>query len=226
MKWGLAALKDQRLKQAIITELNDPFEHIGVDLSDKNIRKSFITLRTELAKSFGIICMSEKMSNPLLWSHYTDKHKGLCLAFDFSKSPQDLLLPVNYLDQRIPMDKNKLRHFLTKASIPETMEKLLAKFSDWRYEKEVRFYASLTEKDPITGHYYLGFNKMAYLSKVYIGAEAKVSKADMEFAMSAFPNVEVEKVRIGFQNFEIVRQQDKSRWYDKSADYKSYFEVV
>jgi len=34
---------------------------------------------------FGISCFTTKNDNFLMWSHYADNHKGVCLEFDFSK---------------------------------------------------------------------------------------------------------------------------------------------
>jgi len=65
MKYGLMALKNQRLKLAIINKLNDPFEHIGIDLSNKEIRTQFKFLRDYLSSKYGILCFSKSWNNPL-----------------------------------------------------------------------------------------------------------------------------------------------------------------
>ncbi|NKK82626.1 DUF2971 domain-containing protein [Rhizobium leguminosarum bv. viciae] len=38
--------------------------------------------RQGLNVAFGLLCMSTTWQEPLLWSHYADKHKGMCLGFD------------------------------------------------------------------------------------------------------------------------------------------------
>src|SRR5262249_53331053 len=35
-----------------------------------------------LDQSFGVLCLSECPDDILLWSHYADSHRGLCLEFD------------------------------------------------------------------------------------------------------------------------------------------------
>lgn len=49
--------------------------------------------------SAGIGAFTIKCDNILMWSHYADNHKGICLEFDFNKDPlfcQDPFWKVNY----------------------------------------------------------------------------------------------------------------------------------
>ncbi len=36
-------------------------------------------------KTIGVLCLSEKNDDILMWSHYSDGHRGICLQFDSSK---------------------------------------------------------------------------------------------------------------------------------------------
>ena len=100
-KYGLADLREKRLKIGRIMELNDPFEFMGVDLSDLSFRESMENTKRDLSEKFGILCFSESWNNPVQWAHYADGHKGLCLGFDIS---DHLLTEVNYVDERLPVD--------------------------------------------------------------------------------------------------------------------------
>jgi hypothetical protein len=40
-----------------------------------------------------MLCFSRDWHNPVQWSHYADKHRGICLGFDV---PDSLLVPVQY----------------------------------------------------------------------------------------------------------------------------------
>jgi len=37
-----------------------------------------------ISKKMGLVCLSEESNHTLLWSHYTDGHKGMVLEFDTS----------------------------------------------------------------------------------------------------------------------------------------------
>jgi len=75
-------------------ELNDPFEFLGVDLSDPDFRRQIKATKKTLSESRGLLCFSKNWHNPVLWGHYADKHRGICLGFDM---PEDLPTKVDYV---------------------------------------------------------------------------------------------------------------------------------
>ena len=101
-RYGLEDLREKRLKIGRIMELNDPFEFMGVDLADSSFRESMENTKKDLSEEFGILCFSESWNDPVQWAHYADGHKGLCLGFDI---PDCLLAEVNYVDERLPVDR-------------------------------------------------------------------------------------------------------------------------
>lgn len=36
-------------------------------------------------KKYGVFCASSDCNNELLWAHYADSHKGICIGFDAKK---------------------------------------------------------------------------------------------------------------------------------------------
>src|SRR5215216_5139997 len=80
----------------------------------------------QLPRRFGVVCFSRNWNNPLLWAHYSDKHKGICLGFDL---PDDFLKGVTYLRDRVPPPQGV-------SDINEALAQqwLFTKFADWCYE--------------------------------------------------------------------------------------------
>ena len=80
----------------------------------------------------GVCCFSKTDENPLLWAHYSDKHKGVCLVFDTSKDAAffDKVYSVKYRSNypRINFIQHRNRFD----------ELALTKSIDWIYEQEVR----------------------------------------------------------------------------------------
>lgn len=207
-KWGLKALEDRRLKIARISDLNDPFELLGINLSNRELRKAFVEMKYALAKNRGLLCFSKRWRNPLLWGHYSDGHRGLCLGFDV---PDELLMGVNYTRKRTASEKL----FSNDQSVKEReMKRLLStKFSHWRYENEVRCFVSLEDKDPHNGHYFFEFSNEMQIKQILVGAEACISRRDVEKALGD-KNAQVErfKTRAAFRTFRVVRNQKQSLW--------------
>jgi hypothetical protein len=85
-KFGLQAIRRQRLKIARITELNDPFEFLQVASANPKTRARYQYVKRALSAYMGLLCFSESWRNPVQWSHYAQSHKGVCLGFDIAPS--------------------------------------------------------------------------------------------------------------------------------------------
>ncbi len=80
-------------------------------------------------------CLSAKNNDLLMWAHYADSYRGVCLEFDTAKLADSIdvaLVPVRY-EERYPqvdflfnMDELTIQQVLTKAKV-------------WDYEEEYRF---------------------------------------------------------------------------------------
>lgn len=96
--------------------------------------KPFIDIYRDWLKYVGICCFTKDKENVLLWSHYADSHRGVCLGFDYNlmkkKFPQ--YDEVNYNDEPFYFDIKNPSDSVSKTA--------LRKSSDWEYEEEVRFF--------------------------------------------------------------------------------------
>jgi hypothetical protein len=84
----------------------------------------------------GIYCLSKIMDDILMWSHYSDSHKGLCLEFDTTK---EIMLfgqafKVNYSNEYPSIDVIKIA--VGKGN--EYRKAVLTKSKHWEYEQEWR----------------------------------------------------------------------------------------
>ena len=95
----------RRLKLAMLEDMNDPFELLGIELKTPEDRAFFQEqLKPEMNRTIGLLCFSRKWSNPVLWSHYADKHRGLCLGFDI---PDLRAKEVTYVGRRLKAETKK-----------------------------------------------------------------------------------------------------------------------
>ena len=98
LRSALRNLNEKRLKVSMISELNDPFEFLGYRFPNRQVRTAWEKMRSSVWNDKGLICFSESWSNPVLWSHYADKHKGLALGFDVQKQ---YLHKIDYIRERL-----------------------------------------------------------------------------------------------------------------------------
>ena len=198
--YGIEDIHKRRLKISRLMDLNDPFEFLGADLSNREFRRALKDTKVEISKSKGLLCFSEAWKNPVLWGHYADKHKGLCLGFEV---PDDTIKKIEYLDSRFSPQRTLDEEFMKKL--------LFTKFKHWEYEQEYRIYTRL--KEHIGGIYYSEFSDQLRLKRVIVGAQSEVTRAQVSEALGEFEStVEAFKARTGFTNFEVVRQLNIKKW--------------
>ena len=80
-----------------------------------------------------IACFSEKCNSMLMWSHYSDEHRGICIEYNLHELIEKYnCFPVIYsnkMPQRMTLDINNKK---------ELYESILTKSKDWEYEAEWR----------------------------------------------------------------------------------------
>ncbi len=196
-EYGLKDLREKRLKISRIMDLNDPFEFLGADLSDREFRKAMKATKKELSKTSGILCFSKNWSNPVQWAHYADRHKGLCLGFDV---PDKHLSKVKYVRERLLVNSKTTEKLMLKL--------LTTKFHHWHYEQEYRAFVNLEEED--NGLYYTDFSEIIKLRQVIIGAHSAVTNYEVNEAIGNTDHkIEIFKARAAFRKFEIVRNRNE-----------------
>lgn len=99
--------------------------------------ENYIVQFREKIASFGVHCFSEIWDSILMWSHYSDKHRGICLGYDDTKFTKDypgVLNKVRYSTHYPDVQLGEVAQDINKM-----LEKyLLTKHVDWRYEREWR----------------------------------------------------------------------------------------
>jgi len=144
---------------------NDPFDvntHLIGKLFDDNV-----DIDNDLFKSFSLAMNNY---NPLMWSHYADEHKGICIGYEF-----------DYLPPYVGKGKIKYKETLLKEN--KTFNALddywLTKGDDWEYEEEVRL-LHFGYKNKIT----YCFNKKQALKEGKISVKIKEIVLGLKFEKS------------------------------------------
>ena len=125
---------NHRFHTAHFSELNDPMEgrlyHCDKDTEPRYLDE----LRQGLDKR-RICSFSEEYKNLLLWAHYADGFKGICIEVELDFWPDYEIRKVDYFPRGTwPHFSNDLGDYV--SSWPT--EVLTGKYDVWKYEKEVR----------------------------------------------------------------------------------------
>jgi len=206
--FALSNVALRRLKIARFSDLNDPFEMLAVDLADRDYRAAFKKMKDELSLDNGLICFSKSWTNPLLWGHYADKHTGICLGFDIK---DERLSTVYYskTPMRIGVDSKSGQPIITDEMINRLMR---TKFSDWKYEDEMRVFISLDHRTRESGLYFKEFDTDMVLREIILGPRCELPISGVRAMVQSFtPEVTVIKSRIAFSSFRVIKSKSGSK---------------
>lgn len=131
-------------KNVSVSEIKDYLVKAGVKQQElekltnafKDDPNKFLVLLREKTEntinSMGICCFSSNDDNILMWSHYADYHRGICLKFDIKEDIPFFTIPVtvNY--------RHLLPHY-NPYQREDTVEHVIRpKYAEWAYESEIR----------------------------------------------------------------------------------------
>ena len=130
-----------------LTNSNDPHETykticlnkgISLNLSKeeqfRKIQNKWVEIIEETNENMRICSFSELNSSLLLWSHYADEHKGICIEYNLAEEDEirPFLHPIVYREKIHKI--NTFEEFSVLTKIGST----LIKSKDWEYESEWR----------------------------------------------------------------------------------------
>jgi Protein of unknown function (DUF2971) len=102
-------------------------------------------LMARISRSVGMLCVTEKNDSILMWSHYANKHQGVCLQFRGLETLRTPPLRLIYSDDYPVVDLLEYEPFVNRqdetarAKQKEMVERMyLTKAKDWEYECEWR----------------------------------------------------------------------------------------
>jgi hypothetical protein len=199
-KYGLKSLDERRLRRTRINELNDPFELRPYDLTNPSHRWAFLSTRHNLAQRFGLLCFSADWSDPVIWAHYSDKHRGLCLGFEIPPEVEKAQTrKVDYISAPLPFPAD-FTSLDVQQQLPMVEKMIYTKFSNWEYEHEIRTWTDLEEE-------FFNFCEMLQPVEVIIGAESPLSGHDVTQTLGSLADrVNVKKARAAHNAFQIVAE--------------------
>ncbi|PSU89839.1 hypothetical protein C0W42_08575 [Photobacterium kishitanii] len=174
--WSCLEGEDLNKSLALINKqlmLMDPMDKLTSHIAYGKTREAADFMRKSLLRTFNniennyknslVACFSKEPSDSLMWSHYADGMRGICIAYDIEKLQQsedfNLFSEVKYTDKvkyftyrdfklvRPNKNDNRLVHdysynqpmAVTKRQVVlENFEHIFQKHTRWEYEKEIR----------------------------------------------------------------------------------------
>ena len=189
-----------RIRVSRYHELNDPYELMAANVGPPAIRSAVKANREGMEKEAGILCFTKEYKRPILWSHYADKHRGVCLGFDLR---DDVAVEVKYVRERVPLVSPDGK----SAADDETINSMLfSKDADWNYEGEVRVHIQLRTVPIVEdGQYFLPLSSDLALQEVILGARCPMpSETVRKLVDRCHEGVAVRNAALAFKWFSVV----------------------
>lgn len=119
-------------KSKILKRVNETSKRISREAVDRLLLEAWEKHKDQYRK-WGVSCFTEATDNIVLWSHYGDNHKGVCLIFDTTYKFFRDLMQVRYVTERphIPMFRRDPQKII---------EIMRCKLHLWSHEKEWRLF--------------------------------------------------------------------------------------
>lgn len=122
-----------------------PMSETNIEAMKEALRNDLVraaALVSEIAQSavemilrrYRVYCLGPDLGNLLMWAHYADSHKGICLEFSLRNDVMCAALPCEYRET-FPAMK------LHRHEENDELRVLLAKAKPWHYENECRIVA-------------------------------------------------------------------------------------
>lgn len=159
----------------------------------RRLRRGIRASIKHASENLGVSCFSESKDIILMWSHYADHHKGMCIEFDTKEQPFPSLCKVEY-EIEFP-EVNPI--FAIREDFNIYMKFFITKYIEWNYEREWRLI--VPEAD----------SKQTYSAKaikaIYFGSRAKESdiKIICQIARTHNPEVKLYKSKMSNTKFEL-----------------------
>ena len=154
----------------------------------------------------GLCCFSEEYENLLMWSHYSDAHKGICIGLDINKlrpyiaSINPVLIKVKYKP-----DFKAAEYFVNHRQALSYC--LQTKSVLWEYEKEIRialFQLTLNEN-----HQFLLDMGREVITEIYLGSKIKPEAEQVitSICKEKYPMAKVSRLKLADNSFNLISEE-------------------
>lgn len=204
-KHGLENLTSRRFKVSTFEDVNDPYELLGVRLRDPVQRLGLRLQRRQIGQQLGMICMTSRWSNPMMWSHYGDKHLGMALQF---RVQDEIPVEVTYASRMLEPFAGSLPEDAV-AHGKHLLQVMSHKYSSWRYEREWRLPVPLAHCAKEGKRWFLPYPAEALLTSVILGPRCRFTDEEVRAALGGDADiVPVVRSRLAFNAYRVVLNRE------------------
>ena len=154
------------------SNFNDPFDPL-IRILNTDDSEDMLKLL-----NFRISCLSTNNSNILMWSHYANKHQGICIKYNIAKllTEKDIIFKKTEYIQTMPQPQSGFH--LELLDTTTIIDAFTQKHDSWEYEEEYKLIVRTDENTPVL--------KKCDIEEIYLGKD--ISLKDAEFIKNTVDN--------------------------------------
>lgn len=141
--FSIRSLEEGQVSFSHISAFNDPCELAILPDGSDYIAKHIDEIKFIYELQFRVFCFSKTCTNPIMWGHYGNAHRGFCVGYD-----EEDIINIDWPKQRFIFDKVSYSESVPRLSEYEVRNgrALYYKSIDWKNENEWRasLYLELT----------------------------------------------------------------------------------
>lgn len=219
--------EDKLLK---IASVNQEYQNLKKEVLEYKNEK-FPQLLDEFISKITVSCFTASgWDNQLMWSHYADSYKGICVEYDFSKMDKFIgfFKPVVYTKKRPTLSLSDITTKLgtdnvqnedSRNKIDRILSFLLCKNECWSYEKEWRLLNFGESNSP-------QIINVSFIKSVTLGLKIPPLYKHFIFDICEEKEIQCYKLVINSQNYNIERvcitREEISQNYQDELEYCQY----
>lgn len=220
----LESLKNNEFWASNTKQLNDPCEGF-ISIKDyqqqiNNLKNIFTQHRTNLTlieqslkniidmkdTKLGILSLSKRYDDELLWAHYADSHNGFCIEYDLERlmskqNPKHRFFDIQYSVQIPSLDFAEI----LDQNNPDTLIKIMLSFKSqrWEYENELRI---ITENQGLNTYDYRA------VKAIYFGLKTPEDEIDQVMKTLQGRRIKYFQMHLKPNSFEFEAKQIEDKF--------------
>lgn len=204
-------------QQEELDKLNEKTMHYKEIISEE-----FKTELRNVDSKIIVTCFSKKNNEILMWSHYADGHKGVCIEFEFKNNQDFFEVVYNKKRKKLNLKELLYRIFYMMNQNEQTPDEALIKLlsfqfivksrKDWNYEEEVRCIKSLNEglKELSKGKYLCSIE--GKINRIYLGCNISKENEDVIRNLCQVKGIEVLKTKLSeTSEYKLLIEESKKQ---------------
>lgn len=210
----------QRVVDLFFQEFGNKISELGysreflIGNTDSNVISTLIELKKyydgifeeNRKKHLGVISFSKNWENLLMWSHYSNSHKGFCVGFNTEKLINSKFFHNGcrvFYPEKYPL-VNPL-----KEEFKQVVDVFYNKSSDWSYEEEYRMtklFGYHQNNDEFEKQKIFNFENH-YIKEVILGWKIPVSDKEQILSICNEKNISVYQTEVVSNNFKLNKER-------------------